>query len=72
MEERRQNAKREMDGVRVRNGRITPKQKEFLSIHDPELLETIISMQGQLGQSVMLYVSSRRYLYCSQSLAYTW
>jgi hypothetical protein len=54
MEERRQNAKREMDGVRVRNGRITPKQKEFLSIHDPELLKTVVSMQGQLGQSVRM------------------
>jgi hypothetical protein len=54
MEERRQNAKREMDEVRVRNGRITPKQKEFLSIHDPQLLKTVFSMQGQLGQSVRM------------------
>jgi len=54
MEERRQNAKREMDGVRVRNGRITPKQKEFLSINDPELLQTVLSMQGQLGESVKM------------------
>ena len=54
MDERRQNAKREMDKLRVSNGRITPKQKEFLSIHEPEILQAVISMQGQLGQSVRM------------------
>jgi hypothetical protein len=54
MEERRRNAKREMDEVRIRNGRITPKQKEFLSIYNPDLLKTVVSMQEQLGQSVRM------------------
>jgi hypothetical protein len=51
MEERRQHARLEMDDVRARIGRITPKQKAFLSIHEPQLLKAVLSMQAQLGQS---------------------
>jgi hypothetical protein len=69
MEERRHHARLEMNDVRARIGRITPAQKAFLSIHDPQLLQTVLSMQAQLGQSANMQVNPNRPYY-SQSFAY--
>jgi len=45
-----------IDQLRIHNGVITPDDIEYLKKNRPHVLESIYSMQQQLGASTKLYV----------------